>query len=145
MESYRTRLDPVSASLSKPQISGKFNVCRRAATMTAYSVVSDLTCTIYQVQQTNRCGWLRFIPMSDFTVGPSSRKIQWQNFPCENNGIYFCYYKTDNCYSLRTFSIDLCYCVTQMYHAKIQLSVKYTSLSYLQGFSFSCSFALKGL
>jgi hypothetical protein len=39
MESYRTRLEPVLASLSKPQISGKFNVCRRAATLTAYSVV----------------------------------------------------------------------------------------------------------
>jgi hypothetical protein len=37
--------------LAKPQISGKFNVCKRVATSRAYSVVGDLTCTIHQVQQ----------------------------------------------------------------------------------------------
>jgi hypothetical protein len=51
MESYRRRLETVSVSLAKPQIAGKFNVCRRVATSKAYSAVSDLTCTIHQVQQ----------------------------------------------------------------------------------------------
>jgi len=37
---------------------------------------------------------------------------------------YICYYKTDHFYNFRTFSIDLYYCVTQVYLAKIQLSVK---------------------
>jgi len=81
--------------------------------------------------------------MSDFTAGPSSCKIQRQNIPCENNSIYICYYKTDHCYNFRVFSIDLYYCVTQMYLANIQ-SVKCTFLRYLQGFSFFYSVSLKG-
>lgn len=100
--------------------------------LTVYLEISPARYTRYS--RTNRCSRLRFIPMSDFTAGPSSRKIQRQKFPCENNSIYICYYKTDHCYNFRTFSIDLYYCVTQMYPVKIQLSVKCTSLRYLKDF-----------
>jgi len=63
MESYRTRLELVLASLSKPKISGKFNVCRRATTFTAYNVVSDLTCNDIPVTagQTGAAGSVLFL------------------------------------------------------------------------------------